>query len=107
MKCAVVVSRTRALQEIVEDGVTGRTFTPDDPRNLAAVCAELIARPDERSRLAAAGRAWVAAERSWASRGQRYSRALRAAQRDPRGALMGGVPIATGRTQPPQASTLQ
>lgn len=72
MECPVVVSRTRALREIVEDGVTGRTFTPEDAHELAAVCAELIDRPEERRRLAAAGRAWVTAERSWASHGQRY-----------------------------------
>jgi glycosyltransferase involved in cell wall biosynthesis len=72
MECAVVVSRTRALQEIVADGVTGRTFTPEDPAELAAVCAELIERSEERGRLAAAGRAWVLAERSWSGHGRLY-----------------------------------
>lgn len=72
MECAVIVSRTQALREIVEDGVTGRTFTPEDSAELAAVCAKLIERLDERGRLAAAGRAWVIANRSWSGHGWRY-----------------------------------
>ena len=71
----VIVSRTRALEEIVKDGVDrARTSTADDPVDLAAVCAELIARPEERARLGAAGREWVVHERSWARHGYRYRR---------------------------------
>lgn len=74
MERPVIVSRTRALQEIIQDGVTGRTFSPDDLGDLAAVCAGLIDRPDEQRRLATAARAWVVRERSWASHGRRYRR---------------------------------
>jgi glycosyltransferase involved in cell wall biosynthesis len=70
--CVVIASDTRALREIVEDGRTGRTFPADDPRHLADVCAELIDDPEQRARLAANGKAWVADERSWAGHARGY-----------------------------------
>ena len=68
----VIVSDTAALREIVEDGVTGRTFRAADSADLVAVCAQLIEDPAQRARLAAAGRDWVLRERTWAANGRRY-----------------------------------
>lgn len=70
--CAVVVSDTAALREIVEDGVTGRTFRAGETADLVAVCAQLVDHPGERARLAAAGREWVMRERTWQANGRRY-----------------------------------
>jgi glycosyltransferase involved in cell wall biosynthesis len=50
----------------------GLTFTPEDPRSLAAVAATLVADPARRYSLGAAGRGWVVRERTWAANGQRY-----------------------------------
>jgi glycosyltransferase involved in cell wall biosynthesis len=72
MELCVIVSNVQALREIVTDGVTGRTFTPEDARHLADVAEELIDDPEERRRLARAGREWVIAERTWAKNGERY-----------------------------------
>ena len=68
----VIVADLPALREIVTDGKTGRTFRPEDPVHLADVAEELIDDPAERRRLAAAGRAWVASERTWAANAARY-----------------------------------
>lgn len=55
----VVASRLGGLQEVVQDGVTGRLVTPNDPVALATVLAELAAAPHERRAMGAAGRSWV------------------------------------------------
>ena len=68
----VIVSDVAALREIVRDGVTGRSFRPEDSLHLADVAEELITHPEERVRLARAGREWVAAERTWSANGGRY-----------------------------------
>jgi glycosyltransferase involved in cell wall biosynthesis len=70
--CVVIASDTQALREIVEDGRTGRTSPPDDPRHLADVCAELIDDPEQRTRLASNGKAWVAEQRTWAGHARGY-----------------------------------
>jgi PEP-CTERM/exosortase A-associated glycosyltransferase len=69
---ALVVSGVAALREIVVDGETGRVFTPEDPISLADVLEPLLDDPAERSRLGAAARRWVAANRTWDQNGQRY-----------------------------------
>ena len=69
---ALVVSGVAALREIVVDGETGRTFTPEDPISLADVLEPLLDDPAERARLGAAARRWVAANRTWDQNGQRY-----------------------------------
>ncbi|MEO8229106.1 MAG: glycosyltransferase family 4 protein [Chloroflexota bacterium] len=69
---ALVVSGVAALREIVIDGETGRTFTPEDPMSLADVLEPLLDDPAERGRLGAAARRWVAANRTWDQNGQRY-----------------------------------
>jgi glycosyltransferase involved in cell wall biosynthesis len=67
---AVVASSTRALSEIVRDGRTGRLFEKGSAKALAGVLGELLDDPAQRTALAAAGREWVAAERSWAKAAQ-------------------------------------
>ncbi len=69
---ALVVSGVAALREIVVEGETGRTFTPEDPISLADVLEPLLDDPAERARLGSAARRWVAANRTWEQNGQRY-----------------------------------
>ncbi|MEX1178964.1 MAG: glycosyltransferase family 4 protein [Nitriliruptor sp.] len=69
----VVVSDLPALAEMVEEGVTGRTFTPEDPVALADVVAPLAGDPQARAALGAAAREHVAAERTWAANARRYA----------------------------------
>ena len=68
----IVVSAVPALQEIVDDGQTGRTFAVEDAAALAAVVAELLDDPAQRERLGSAARTWVSDHRTWAQNGQRY-----------------------------------
>lgn len=58
--------------ELIENGVTGCLFTPDDPAACAAALIDLLARPetwDERRRTA---RAFVESHHDWATNVQRY-----------------------------------
>ena len=68
----VAASDVGGHRELIEDGVTGRLFTPDDP----AACADALARlADERpqwGRYRAAGRAHVETRHDWARNAQRY-----------------------------------
>ena len=68
----VVVSDLPALAEMVEDGVTGRLFPPEDPEALAEVVEELAEAPELRLAYGRAGRAAVAERRTWVANGQRY-----------------------------------
>lgn len=72
MEKALVVSGVPALLEIVREGETGRSFTPEDPDALADVLDDLIGDAGQRRRLGEAARAWVAENRTWAMNGQRY-----------------------------------
>ena len=72
MEKALVVSSVGALLEIVDEGVTAHTFTPEDPVSLADAIEPLVDDPTMRARLGAAARAWVAANRTWEQNGQRY-----------------------------------
>jgi PEP-CTERM/exosortase A-associated glycosyltransferase len=72
MERALVVSGVGALLEIVADGETGRTFTPEDPIALADVLEPLLDDPDERARLGRAARQWVSEHRTWRQNGVRY-----------------------------------
>jgi glycosyltransferase involved in cell wall biosynthesis len=53
----VVASKAGGAAEIITDGVDGLLMPPGDAGALAAVLARLLADPDERARLGAAGRA--------------------------------------------------
>ncbi len=72
MEKALVVSAVGALLEIVTEGETGRTFTPEDPVSLADTIEPLLDDPAARARLGSAARAWVAANRTWDQNGRRY-----------------------------------
>ncbi len=52
----VVATRAGGACEIIEDGITGRLVTPEDPAALASVLRDLLAQPALAARLARAGR---------------------------------------------------
>ncbi len=73
MRRPVLVSDLPALAEIVAAPERGHTFAAGDVGSLADAVAELLADPDERERLGAAGRAWIESERQWRHNGARYA----------------------------------
>jgi glycosyltransferase involved in cell wall biosynthesis len=68
----VVVSAVSALSEIVTDRETGRLFPPLDPVALADTLQDLLADPEQRAKLGASAREWVARDRTWAHSAARY-----------------------------------
>lgn len=74
----VLVSDLPALREIVDPPKRGVTAPPGDAVGLADAIESLMLDPATRSRISAAGRAWVRAERTWASNGPRYRSAYEA-----------------------------
>lgn len=68
----VLVSDLGGLREIVDPPHRGAVAPPGDPIGLADAIERLADDPAERERIAGAGRAWVRAERTWASNGPRY-----------------------------------
>jgi glycosyltransferase involved in cell wall biosynthesis len=77
MRCPVVATDIGGVREIVVSGETGLLVAPDDPAALAQALLRLIASPDERSRMGAAGRKRV--ERHFGADGMldAYSRLYR------------------------------
>ncbi|MEX2505192.1 MAG: glycosyltransferase [Egicoccus sp.] len=73
----IVVSDLPALSEMVEEGVTGRTFPAEDPVGLADVVEPLLDDPGTRARLGAAAREHVVAERTWTANGAKYAQIYR------------------------------
>jgi glycosyltransferase involved in cell wall biosynthesis len=71
----LIVADLPALIEIAPDGVRGLSYRTEDPADLASAVARLMDDPDLRDRLAAAGREWVVAERSWSANGPRWNEA--------------------------------
>jgi glycosyltransferase involved in cell wall biosynthesis len=69
---AMIVSGTPVLNSIIEEGVTGLSFEPEDPVDLAARITELAAAPDRRRELGDAARARVLAENTWERNAERY-----------------------------------
>lgn len=65
MEKAVVVSSVRALAEMIRHDETGLVFYKGSVESLADTLARLIGDPALRRRLGAAGRDWVARERTW------------------------------------------
>jgi glycosyltransferase involved in cell wall biosynthesis len=57
----------------VRDGVTGLLFPADDVAALTSCLARIMADPARRAELAAQGRAFVEAERTWDSVIDRYA----------------------------------
>ncbi len=72
MERCLVVSGVAALREIIRDGETGSSFTPEDPVALADAVEPLLDAPGERARLGANARAWVLANRTWARNAEIY-----------------------------------
>ena len=68
----VVTSELSALAEIVKHQVTGTRTMPQDPVSLADCLEWLFYSPDIRTKLGAAAREWVAADRTWARNAVRY-----------------------------------
>ncbi|NYT43050.1 glycosyltransferase, exosortase A system-associated [Sphingomonas sp. R-74633] len=68
----VAASDVGGHRELIRDGDTGTLFKPDDPAALAASVAELFARRDQWDARRERGRAFVEAERSWATNVGRY-----------------------------------
>jgi glycosyltransferase involved in cell wall biosynthesis len=60
----VVVTRTGALPEYVEEDVTGRIVEPDHPASLSRCLEEMLADPERLAQMGAAGRAWYEAHRA-------------------------------------------
>lgn len=60
----VIVTRTGALPEYVEEEVTGRIVEPDHPAGLARSLEEMLGDPDGLKRMGTAGRAWYDARRA-------------------------------------------
>ncbi|APH00733.1 hypothetical protein ASJ30_03610 [Janibacter indicus] len=69
----VLVSDLPALTEITGEGEWGESFAAGDAVALTDALERLAGDPERRAELAAAGRAWVETERSWAANGQRYA----------------------------------
>jgi glycosyltransferase involved in cell wall biosynthesis len=61
----VVASAVSGIPEVVVDGVSGRLVPERRPDRLAEVLAELLASPEERVRLGAAGRERALNEWRW------------------------------------------
>ena len=68
----VVASNVGGHRELIEDGVTGSLFAPDDPAAVADALADLFEHRADWPARRAAARAFVAAERNWASNISRY-----------------------------------
>ena len=62
---ALVMSDLPALNEIVEDGKTGRLYPAGDVNSLTAVIRELLENESQRSAMGAAAAKWVTSERTW------------------------------------------
>ena len=68
----VAASSVGGHRELIEDGVTGTLFAPDDPAAIAAALAELFADRSGWDVRRASARAFVERERNWSSNILRY-----------------------------------
>jgi PEP-CTERM/exosortase A-associated glycosyltransferase len=69
----VAASDVGGHRELIEDGVTGTLFPPDDPDALAAALAGLFANRGDWERRREAGRKFVEEHRNWSSNISRYA----------------------------------
>lgn len=76
----LVVARTRALASLVDEGVTGHTFTPEDGDDLARVLEEILLDAEHRRALGVAAREWVCDGHTWAANAARYRELYRSLQ---------------------------
>jgi glycosyltransferase involved in cell wall biosynthesis len=70
----VVLSDVRALASIAAESGAAELFAAGHSGSLARVLLGLLNDPERRQALAAAGAAWVRAERTWAANAARYRR---------------------------------
>ncbi len=63
----VAASDVGGHRELIEDGVTGTLFAPDDPPALAVAVAEMLGNPDAWPERKARGRKFVEGHRNWSS----------------------------------------
>lgn len=68
----MVMSNTRALSELMREGETALSFTPEDVDSLVDALKVLVADGDLRERFGRAAREWVASEFTWERNAQRY-----------------------------------
>ncbi|MGC4251631.1 MAG: glycosyltransferase, exosortase A system-associated [Sphingobium sp.] len=68
----VAASSVGGHRELIEDGVTGTLFAPDDPAAIAAALADMFADRQFWDERRTAARAFVERERNWASNILRY-----------------------------------
>jgi PEP-CTERM/exosortase A-associated glycosyltransferase len=68
----VAASDVGGHRELIEDGVTGSLFAPDDPASAAAAIADLLANRDMWDERRATARAFVERDRNWSSNIGRY-----------------------------------
>jgi len=68
----VAASDVGGHRELIDDGVTGTLFAPDDPAACAAALADLLGAPEQWEARRAAGRAHVAQRHDWACNVHRY-----------------------------------
>ncbi|HEX7591676.1 MAG TPA: glycosyltransferase family 4 protein [Candidatus Limnocylindrales bacterium] len=82
----VVATRVGGIPEVVADGETGLLVPPENPEQLAAALARLIADSDLRARLGAAGRRKIEAEFRWEDCVERMERVYAGVISDAHGA---------------------
>ena len=70
---ALIVSGVAALRGMIEEGVTGEVFRPEDADDLARVAEDLVRDPDRRAALGRAARDWVVEHRGWDRLARSYS----------------------------------
>jgi glycogen synthase len=71
-KRLVAASAVGGHRELIEDGVTGTLFAPDDPQALTESLAELFRNRDQWEARRTAGREFVERDRNWSSNISRY-----------------------------------
>ncbi|MEM8695544.1 MAG: TIGR04063 family PEP-CTERM/XrtA system glycosyltransferase [Pseudomonadota bacterium] len=72
-KRLVAASDVGGHRELIEDGVTGTLFAPDDPDALAAALADMFAHRDTWEERRKAAREFVERDRNWSSNISRYA----------------------------------
>jgi len=98
--CAVAMNMGGPAETIV-DGETGRLVDPGDPEGLARVLEELLDSPDQRERLAHAGRSYVLTNASLETMTDRFIALYRGARGGGSGALPEqGGPVGSFRSGP-------
>ena len=76
----VIVSDVPAMHELVRPGRTGLLFRAGDSGDLAARCAQLLSRPEERASLGSCAREWILSERQWPNLVRRYGAVYQSAR---------------------------